>query len=127
MRGVESLTTSILSAALDAASLRQQVIAANIANANRSDYVAQRASFEATVNSLSSQASSSADREGRADFVDLRMHVGPDLAADGTRRPVQLDVEVGALAQNTVHYEALIKGLSKYMSVMASAASDGKR
>ena len=127
MQGVESLTTSILSAALDAASLRQQVIAANIANANRSDYVAQRATFEATFNGLLSESTGAPGRDSRAEPIDLRMHVGPDLAADGTRHPVQLDAEVGALAQNTVHYEALIKGLGKYMSVMASAVSDGKR
>jgi flagellar basal-body rod protein FlgB len=127
MQGIESLTTSILSTALDAASLRQQVIAANIANASRSDYVAQRASFEATFDGLASTSFSPASDRPSARSVDLHMRVQPDIASDGTRRPVQLDVEVAALTQNTVHYEALIKGLSKYMSVMASAVSDGKR
>lgn len=127
MQGIESVTTSILSSALDAASLRQQVIAANIANASRADYVAQRASFEATFSGLSPGSASSGFARSMAGNVDLRMRVEPDLAADGARHPVQLDAEVASLTQNTVHYEALIKGLSKYMSVLASAVSDGKR
>jgi flagellar basal-body rod protein FlgB len=127
MQGVESITTSILSAALDAANLRQQVIAANIANANRSDYVAQRASFEATFAGLMPGSAVKPHDEAPAGGLDLRMRLIPDLGIDGAPRAVQLDSEVGALAQNTVHYEALVKGLSKYLSVMASAASDGKR
>ena len=126
MHGIASSTASILSAALDAASLRQQVIAANIANASRSDYVAQRATFEATFNAIR-PASAGSPGHAQDGVVDLRMRVEPDLTTDGARHPVQLDAEVAALAQNTVHYEALLKGMSRYLSVMASAAGDGKR
>ena len=45
--GIEAVTRSALALALDAASLRQQAIATNIANANVIDYVPQRVSFEA--------------------------------------------------------------------------------
>lgn len=125
MAGIEALTVAALSSALDAASLRQQVIATNIANAGRSDYVAQRVSFEATL----AEQAARLHGEGvdRRPPVELRMRVEPDLDADGRGRPVQLDAEVGALAQNSTHYQALIRGLNRYLSVMASAVSEGKR
>ena len=44
--GIEAVTRSALALALDAASLRQQAIATNIANANAIGYVPQRVSFE---------------------------------------------------------------------------------
>ena len=127
MQGIESLTTSIVSTALDASSARHQVIAANIANAGRSDYTAQRVSFEATLSQMTQGGPASAMAEQRPAAVALQMHLRPDLGTDGIARPVQLDVEVGALARNGVHYQALIKGLNKYLSVMASAVGDGKR
>ena len=127
MQGIESLTTAIVSTALDASSMRQQVIAANIANAGRAGYTAQRVSFEATVaHQMAAWAQSTATDLHRSS-VELRWHLWPDVGSDGAAVPVRLDVEVGALAQNGVHYQALIKGLNKYMSLMSSAVSDGKR
>ena len=125
MQSLEPLTTAVLSTALDAASLRQQVISANIANAGRSDYAAQRATFEATIGGLL-QADASRG-SSRTSPVELRMNVEPDIDADGNTHAVQLDAEMGALAQNSVHYQALVRGLNKYMSVMASAVTEGKR
>ncbi len=122
MADFQSLTVAAVSSALDAASMRQQVIASNIANAGRSDYVAQRVSFEAT---LADQAAR-VDGERSMPF-ELRMRIVPDLAADGTARPIQLDAEVGAMAQNSTHYQALVRGLNRYLSVMASAVSEGRR
>jgi flagellar basal-body rod protein FlgB len=125
MQGIESLTTALVSTALDAASVRQQVIASNIANAGRADYVTQRVSFEATL--------AAAERTGQLDagraepLFDLRTRIEPDRLADGSARPIQLDQEVGALAQNSMHYQALVRGLSKYLSLMATAVGDGKR
>ena len=44
--GIEAVTRSALAMALDAASLRQQVIASNIANANAVAYLPLRVIFE---------------------------------------------------------------------------------
>ena len=126
MQGIESLTTALVSTALDAASLRQQVIATNIANAGRTDYAAQRVSFEATFAAVSQDSHGVAQGSQRTPF-DLHMRVEPDRLADGSARPIQLDAEVGSLAQNSMHYQALVRGLSKYLSLMATAVSDGKR
>jgi flagellar basal-body rod protein FlgB len=56
---------------------------------------------------------------------EFRTHASLDGA--GAPESVRLDGEVAALAQNTVQYQALIKGLNKHFSILASAASDGKR
>ena len=126
MHSIESLTTATVSMALDAASLRQQVIAANIANAGRPDFEAQRVSFEATLSGLQHPSSAGSSAPASPAFA-LRAQLSPDLGSDGVPHAVALDSEVGALAQNTLHYQALVRGLSKYMSVMASAVSEGKR
>ena len=47
--GIEAVTRSALALALDAAAMRQQAIATNIANANVIDYVPQRVNFEAQL------------------------------------------------------------------------------
>jgi flagellar basal-body rod protein FlgB len=126
MQGIESLTTALVSTALDAASVRQQVIASNIANAGRADYVTQRVSFEATL-AAAAQRTDGIDRREVDSPFDLRTRIEPDRMADGSSRPIQLDQEVGALAQNSMHYQALVRGLSKYLSLMAIAVGDGKR
>jgi flagellar basal-body rod protein FlgB len=123
---IEAITTAALSMALDAASLRQQVIAANIANAGRADYVARRVSFEAQ---FADMARGLSDTGGGASAspIELHMRIAPDLAPDGRAHSVQLDEQVGAMAQNTLHYQALLKGLSKHLALMASAVTEGKR
>lgn len=127
MAGPEALTVAALSSALDAASLRQQVIAANIANAGRSDYAAQRVSFEATFAEQAARIGAARPGRDPRPPIELRMRVEPDLGADGRARPIQLDSEVAALAQNSTHYQALVRGLNRYLAVMASAVSEGKR
>jgi flagellar basal-body rod protein FlgB len=120
---VEALTTATLSLALDAATLRQQVIAANIANVGTVGYVPRRVSFEAQ---LASALNGSSPSGATSSFAPL-MRVEPDLGSDGQPRPLQLDQEVAALAQNNLHYQALVKGLNQHLSLMTSAVTEGKR
>ena len=97
--GIESVTRSALAMALDAASLRQQAIATNIANANAIGYVPQRVSFE-------------------------------DQLADARRGLAQsgrLDAEAADMARNAVHYQALVKGLSRHFAILSMAAGDGRK
>lgn len=126
MLAIDSLTTGLISTALDAASLRQQVLASNIANAGRPDYVAQSVSFEATLSSLADRGSSSVSRLAEPGFG-LQARVHADRLADGSPRPIQLDQEVGALTLNSMHYQSLVRGLNKYLSLVSIAVADGKR
>lgn len=120
--GVEAVTGTALTLALDAATLRHQVHAANIANAGVAGYKAQRLSFEAQVLQGLQGAAGKANAG-----TQVSARVEPDLAADGQPHAVQLDTEVAAMSQNSVHYQTLVRALNRQMSILASAVSEGKR
>lgn len=118
--GIEAITTASLSLALDAASLRQQVIAANIANAGSVGFVPRRVSFEAQV------ADGLRALQGGASSP-LQARVEPVLGAQGEPQEVRLDTEVAALTQNNLHYQALVRGLNRHLSILSTAVSEGRR
>ena len=123
--GTEAITTRALSLALDAAVLRQQVIASNIANANAAGFFPLRVSFNAQFDAV---RRSLVDRGGtdRSALGAIQIQIEPALDANGISRPVELDAEVAALAQNTTHYQTLIRGLSRHLSILASAVSEAR-
>jgi flagellar basal-body rod protein FlgB len=124
--GIESITTASLALALDAASLRHQGIAQNIANANTEGYVPVALSFEDQLE----QARRSLREHGRVDpfaLTGIRPQLQPVAGVDGQGVRVQLDTEMARLAQNAVHFQALTKGLSRHLAIMSSAVSDGKK
>ena len=125
-QGLESVTTAILGLAMDAASLRQQAIAANIANANTAGYVPQGVSFEAQLE----DARRGLRSEGRIDpfaIAGVKVQMQALQNSSGQAGAIQLDSEVAALAQNTMQYQVLAKGLNKHFAILESAFSDGKR
>jgi len=126
--GIEGITTAALSLALDAASLRQQAIASNIANANSEGYVPQRVNFDAYVQDARRTLNERGqlDTQALRSLADTPLVMEPVLDGAGVPAKVQLDGEVAAMAQNAVQYQALLKGLSRHLAVLYSAASDGK-
>ena len=124
--GIEAVTRSALSLALDAASLRQQAIATNIANVGVTGYVPKRVNFEAQL----ADARRGLKESGRLDLStlgDVRPRVEPAHEANGPPMRVQLDVAAAAMARNAVHYQALVKGLSSHFAILSMAAGDGRR
>lgn len=127
--GLEAITTASLSLALDVAAMRHQTIANNIANANTEGFVPQRVNFDAYVQ----DARRILNDKGRIDaqaidnLANTRPSVEPLLTSAGLPTKVLLDVEVANMAENSVYYQALIKGLSRQMSILSTAVSDGKR
>jgi flagellar basal-body rod protein FlgB len=125
MQEFEGVTLGVLRLALDAASLRHQVVAHNIANANTQGYTPVRVNFEEQFDSLRGAL-------GRSQSVDpellehLRPVVEQDRNVNGQTAQVALDLEVAKLAQNTVHYQALLRGVSKYLSIVGVAVTEGK-
>ena len=127
VQGIEAVTTAVLGLALDAASLRQQAIASNIANSETLGYVPLKVSFEDQLEdarrALNDQgkldASSLAGVEPRVEHV-----VANGLTWQDQVRP---DIEVASLAQNAVQYQALIKGLSKHFAILSAAVGDGQK
>lgn len=118
---LEALTTRVLSTALDAASLRQQLIATNIANVNTPGYVTQRVSFEALF-----EAGLSATESKVAQPV-LYPQIQAFRDAAGATQGVALDMEMASLAQNTLHQQVLLRGLQRHLGMLSSAVSEGKR
>lgn len=124
--GIESLTTTMLGMALDAASLRHQAISANIANMHTQDYVGLRVNFESQLEA----ARHSLNERGAVDPSSLRSvrpYLEPAVDMDGQALPLQLDDQVAQMTGNAVQYQALLKGLSRHLSLQMLAASDGKK
>ncbi len=121
-QGIEGITTSVLSLALDAAVLRQQAIASNIANANTAGYVRQTVSFDRQLAAL---GAGRRDPAQLAQFAHTRLRIEP--AGPNATAPVQLDMEVAQMAQNAAHYQALLKGIERQYAILSTAISDGKK
>jgi len=125
--GLEAVTTAALGLALDAASLRQQAHAANIANVGTAGYTPVRVSFEAQLE----DARRALETHGRLDApsltgVEPSLELAP-LDESGLPAKVLLDAEVAEMARNAVHYQALLKGLSRHYAVLSAAIADGKK
>ncbi len=124
--GIEAVTTTMLGLALDAASLRQQMTAANIANAETAGYVPMKVSFEAQMADIQ-RSRGNAGQLDSALLDAMQPRVEPAFDAAGLPTKVMLDVEVANMAQNAVQYQALVKGLAKHYSILSIAVSDGKK
>ena len=125
-QGIEAITTAALSLALDAASLRQQAIAGNIANANTPGYAPVSVSFEDQLQ----DARRALDSGGRLDASSLtgvQPAMQHAIGQGGLPAKTLLDVEAANLAQNSVHFQALLKGLNRHYQILSAATSDGKK
>lgn len=125
--GLEAVTAAALGLALDAAELRQQAAAANIANASTDGYVPVRVSFEEQLG----EARGALLARGRLDttsLADVTPTLEPaPLGASGLPPKVMLDLEVAGMSQNAAHYAALLKAVSRHYAVLGLAATEGKR
>ncbi|MFL6676177.1 MAG: flagellar basal body protein [Massilia sp.] len=124
--GMEAVTSAALGLALDAAVMRQQAIANNVANANTAGYVRQTTNFERELEHLKlTLHASSGARPELFQRVALRLEaVNP---AAGAPAGVQLDSEMVDMAQNAVQYQTLLKGLMRHYAILSSAVSEGKK
>lgn len=125
---IDNNMVSLLSLALDAAGMRQQAIAHNIANVNTPGFRRVAVSFEQQVAALEQRTMHAAagSAPSLADLAGLRPRfVAADAAdADGA---VALDQEVAQLAETTVHHQALLKALNSQFSLLGTAINEGKR
>ena len=125
---IESVTVHAVGLALDAAMLRHQAIAANIANAETPGYQPVRVSFEEQLG-----AAREALRDPLAADASSLSGIEPAVVRDNTPSPtggtasVAIDEDVAKLSANTVHYQALLRALGKQFAILGMAANDGKR
>ena len=122
MNPVKLVDTTLLEKALDAASLRQQVISSNIANVNTEGYDAQRVVFESHLKEVMALengdddgfnvASTAVDPEFRLNasggYTAESLHANVE-SQDG---PVDLNNEMSNLAKNQIMYNALASKIS---------------
>jgi flagellar basal-body rod protein FlgB len=120
---IEAITTAALGLALDAASLRHQAIAANIANHATEGYVPLRLDFEEQL------AAARRGPGGLDEFAlsSVRLELQPALDAQGLPARVQLDTEMADMSRNTVQFQALARGLNRHFAILAMAAGDGRK
>jgi flagellar basal-body rod protein FlgB len=115
INAIEGLGASMVKLALDAAALRHQAIANNIANLHSPGYVPLAVSFESQLEALRR-----GQAPGKPELVEqLDRAPGP--------RPQDADMEMVALAENTIHYQALIKGIGTQLAILSAVASDQRR
>lgn len=118
-------TTGLVSMALDAAVLRQQAIAQNIANANTPGYQRLGVSFESRLAALTNSAGQ-VRAPAAAELAAYHPRLEP-AAPDHGGQAVSLDEEMAQLSQTTLHHQALLKALNKHMALLAMAVNEGKR
>lgn len=123
---IGNVTTAALSLALDAAALRQQAIASNIANVNTPGYGALAVSFEEQLEDARRTLRSGRALDG-SELAGVQPALQSARGPEGLPAAVQLDVEAAKLAQNSVHFQVLLKSLSRHYAVLSSAVSDGKK
>ena len=121
-------TSRLVSLALDVSSLRQQIIANNIANANTPGFAPQRVSFERLLEEaalLSSDAPAEPELSDGIARLQQRLQRG-ELIETGEDESVSLDMEMVKLTQNVLHYRAMLEGLAKRGSLIKLAVTEGK-
>lgn len=123
---VSGPTTALVRTALDAALMRHQMHATNIANASVAGYQPMRLDFGDAM--ARARADIQAGGMAHGGVAGLSPDIVPLEDGYGHRADkVELDVEVAAIAHNTLAYQALMKGLSRYMGILGIAMSDGRR
>jgi flagellar basal-body rod protein FlgB len=124
--GMEVITTRALSLALDAASMRHQAIATNMANANTAGYAPLTVSFASQMD----EARRTLNDKGRLDagsLVGVKPSIELATGHGGVPVKMMLDVEAANMAQNAVHFQALLKGLNRHYQILSAATNDGKK
>lgn len=117
IEGIQGAGAAMAMLALDAAALRHQAIAHNLANLHSEDYVPLGVSFEAQL-----RVAAGPGRAGlaRPQLVrEFERGVGP--------RPQDVDMEMVRLSQNTIHYQALLRALGRQMAILGDALGEGRR
>jgi flagellar basal-body rod protein FlgB len=118
----DAVTQGLLRLALDGVALRHQAIAANIANATTPGYAPVKVDFEGELARARERFVAGGDYDSVSAEADL--HLVTDGRSDAA---ASIDDQAAALAQNVVHYQALLKGWSKRMSIVAMAVNEGGR
>ncbi len=120
-------TTRALGASLTLRQTRNNVISANIANAETPNYQAKKMDFEnalARALSVEDQGGATSSAIGR---VGAEIYENPDVAVNNDGNTVDMDKEMASLAENSLMYKAAVQLINKKMATLKYAATDGGR
>lgn len=125
--GAESVTLNLIKLALDTASMRQQVIATNIANVNSEGYRPLRVDFERQLGDAKALLLDRTQSQSAAEMLNSIEPVVFEDPSEGLlgKEGVRLDDEMTKMAQNTVHYQSLLEAVSRKLSLMRIAINGG--
>lgn len=124
---VSSTTTeTLISLALNAATMKHMALAQNIANVNNDGYRPVQVDFDSQVALFRDQLLTRGNDSSTARALEtLRSAVTISESNDPTAK-VQLDVEVAKMTQNAVHYQALLAARGKMSSMLRTAINGGR-
>ncbi len=126
----------LLERSIDAAWLRNEVIAENIANVDTPGYKRKTVAFEEYLNGALDKSAAGGSRTGGkslplgANPKDLKITVLEDasnttMRIDGNN--VDIDTEMAEMAKNTIKYNTLIQSLSAEFRKLKHVISEGRR
>lgn len=119
-------TALALRKALDGDAARQRAVANNLANVDTPGFQPSRVSFE---DQLRSALTSSADDDSTESLARLEPLVttygGPALRRDGNS--VDVETEMVDLAESGLHYQTLVRLLSKKLQMLRSVVTEAGR
>lgn len=114
---MDPISFALIEKSLDGLTLRQEIIAQNIANANSPSYRPLRVSFE--------EALRLAVDKGLDAIRDVEPQIAEADAAESSE--VRLDLALAQSSQTAMRYRALIDLLDRQMSLERTVVSNGAR
>lgn len=124
MSTIFDTSTEVLEKSLDFYSLRQSIIADNIANAETPFYKARQVEFEAD---LASAIQAEASGLGGDAIENLQPRVVQDIHSEigQDRNTVDMDREMARMTRNDIQYQATSQAISKKFAMLKYAISEG--
>jgi flagellar basal-body rod protein FlgB len=123
---LSDLTSAVLERALTGEASRQRATADNLANVNTPGYRPRQVVFEEQLRSAvqAQEGRGDAERVARVEPLSVPDGSGP-LRGDGNG--VDLEAEMVRMAESELHYSALLKLMSRKLTMMKSVATEGGR
>lgn len=123
----DSVTARLLSLSLDAAVLKQQVIANNIANINSVGFIPKTVTFEQYLQEAAVVHNSETTMmsESQLDDISQKLKTG-EFIEEVDADKVELDTEMVKLTENVLRYQSLIQALKTRGQVINLAINEGR-
>ena len=122
----DGVTSALVLMALNAATLRHQATANNLANVHSENYRAQRVNFEEQLSALRHAVATQSPIASAA-LAQVQPFIETDVARGAGGLAARMDMELVTLSQNAVHYQTLLKALDKWGGILTLAVNEGRR